>query len=103
MINYIFKYNGYTFKRIPKNKARSAYNHNLTVILCPCNLRPFNFWSIGSARINKKTSDQDNFDNIVNYFEYYNCNTDSGKYTAFYIPVVECGKFTRYDYDFIND
>ena len=41
MRNMYFNCNGQTFKRIDKKTARTAYKNGLTVIICPCNLRPF--------------------------------------------------------------
>ena len=35
------------------------------------------------------------FNNLVNSFEYYNCiNSETGKYSAFYIPVCTVDRFT---------
>ena len=91
MRKYIFTENGHTYKRINKNAARSAYMGGSTVIICPCNLRPTQY----SYGINRKNREQfvldeigvvNDFNNLVNSFEYYNCpNSETGKYAAFYI------------------
>lgn len=75
------------YKRIDKRTARRAYNAGLTVHFCPCNLRPFGFWSCGvDINKNRESLNGYTFDSIVNHFEYYNCrDTETGKYTAFYI------------------
>ena len=95
MKRYEFQNDGFTFIRIPKNKARVAYNNGLTVIFCPCNLRPFSMWHPG-IDITKKPDyvpcypgdPKNDFDYIVRVFEIYNCpDYETGKYTAFYIPV----------------
>lgn len=32
--------------------------------------------------------DNKTFDEVLNEYEFYNCNSETGKYPAFYIPVV---------------
>lgn len=103
MRKYTFTEKGYTFKRINKKTARTAYKNGLTVIICPCNLRPFTHWH-PEMTINKKdrahlVADEigvnNDFTNHINSFEYYNCiNSETGKYSAFYIPVCTVDKFT---------
>lgn len=44
MRKYIFTEKSHTFKRINKKTACTAYKNGLTVIICPCNLRPFTPW-----------------------------------------------------------
>lgn len=53
MRKYTFTEKGHTFKRIDKKTARTAYKNGLTVIICPCNLRPFTPWH-SEHRINRK-------------------------------------------------
>ena len=96
MKKYIFTERGCTFERVNKKAARAAYKSGLTVIICPCNLRPFTPWH-NEYRMNRKDRAQfvvdeigvaNDFNNLVNSFEYYNCiNSKTGKYSAFYIPV----------------
>ena len=123
MRKYTFTEKGHTFKRIDKKTARTAYKNGLTVIICPCNLRPFTPWH-NEHRINRKDRAQfvvdeigvvNDFNNLVNSFEYYNCiNSETGKYSAFYIPVCTVDRFTgeaptpatlgtveQYDYSYI--
>lgn len=94
MREYTFSKNGRTYKRISKKAARSAYKSGLTVIICPCNLRPTQY----SHAMNRKDREQfvideigvlNDFNNMISSFEYYNCtNTKTGKYSAFYIQEV---------------
>ena len=94
MKKYTFSENGRTYKRISKMAARAAYKNGLTVIICPCNLRPFTPWRF-EHRINRKYREHfvideigvmNDFNNLVCSFEYYNCpNSKTGKYAAFYI------------------
>lgn len=103
MRKYTFTEKGHTFKRIDKKTARTAYKNGLTVIICPCNLRPFTPWN-NEHRMNRKDRAQfvldeigvvNDFNNLVNSFEYYNCiNSETGKYSAFYIPVCTVDRFT---------
>ena len=91
MRKYTFTEKGRTYNRISKTSARSAYMGGSTVIICPCNLRPTQY----ANRINRKYREQfvideigakNDFNNLVNSFEYYNCqNSETGKYAAFYI------------------
>lgn len=84
--------NGFTFVRVNKTTARKLYNDGLTVHFCPCNLRPFNRYGFGlDMDMNKNDigNDGHTFDDVLMYFEAYNCwGTETGKYTAFYIPVL---------------
>ena len=94
MRKYTFTEKGHTFKRICKTAARAAYKNSSTVVICPCNLRPTQY----SQGINRKDREHlvideigvlNDFDNLINSFEYYNCpNPKTGKYAAFYIEEV---------------
>lgn len=94
---------GFNFKRVNKATARRAYINGLTVVFCPVNLRPFGAWSPETYH-NKKSREaftldaagvRNDFNNLVNSFEFYNCpNSETGKYTAFYIPVETVDRFT---------
>ena len=103
MNNYIFTDNEKNhYKRIDKRQARRAYDAGETVILCPCNLRPFGIWA-PEIDINKTDylkmgysepfiypdgSSEMDFNRRLMYFEFYNCiNTETGKYSAFYIQI----------------
>lgn len=99
MNNYTFYKENYTFIRIPKNKARAAYNNGLTVVFTPCKLQPFNVWGL-SMDINKHNINCNNidFNKLCNEYKYYNCNNGAGEYIAFYIPV----KNGCYDYNYIE-
>jgi len=96
MKNMYFSYNGFKFKRITKKTAKACFRTGFDVVFCPVNLRPFTMYHfesvINAARVN------DGFENVVNAFEYYNCiNSETGKYTAFYIPVKMIDMFTGED------
>ena len=105
MRNYSFetKHNGYkyTFRRINKTVAEKAYNDGLTVLFCPCNLRPDNNYYGLSMDVNRifQNCDFQPFQTVLNAYEVYNCmNDETGRYTAFYIPVTdEIKSYTDYD------
>lgn len=95
MKNRTFENNGKTYKRISKKAARNAYKNGLTVIICPCYLYPFSEWGVAN-KINRKYREKfvideigviNDFNNFISSFEYYNCNSETGNYTAFYIEV----------------
>lgn len=89
MRQYTFTENGFTFERVDKKQARKAYNNGLTVRFCPCNLRPGSPFRLDMDmnRAQENCAGVD-FKKLLNAFEFYNCtNTETGRYTAFYIPV----------------
>lgn len=92
MKQYSYTENGYTFKRVNKTTARIAYNNGLRVILCPCNLRPgYPYY----PEVSISGGADCTFETALNCFEYYNLRgKETGRYTAFYIPVVTVDRFT---------
>lgn len=113
MNNYTFSDGGFTFKRVNKATARRAYNNGLRVVMCPCNLRPGAPWYPDIPVDNKSGA---TFETTLNAFEYYNIRgRETGRYTAFYIPVVTVDRFTgnaptaatlgtveQYDYNYLR-
>ena len=72
------------YVRISKKTARALYkmgrqNH---LFFCPVNLNPENprglMWNAPNNDIP--------FDQLVSEYEYYNCNNETGRYAAFYVP-----------------
>jgi len=82
MREYTFEHEGKTYKRINKRAAEKAFNEGV-VVICPCNMRPFGVWGMGVHITNCGRA----FDKIVNEFEFYNCNNETGRYAAFYVEV----------------
>lgn len=96
MRKYNFSVDGFNFERITKKAARIAYNNGLTVLFCPVNLRPGSFWRLdmpmNKAQLNCAGV---TFEKLLNEYEFYNCtNSETGRYTAFYIPVEYVDGFT---------
>lgn len=115
MREYSFRKDGFTFERVSKATARRVFNNNMPIMLCPCNLRPET--GLFSTVVQNGKHLNTTFETLLNTFEYYNCTTnETGRYTAFYIPVTEVDRFTgetptaatlgtvkQYDYNFINN
>ena len=94
MRQYTYTDGGKTYTRISKAKARAAYNAGLEIVLCPVNLRPGAPWHPEIA-VSKKRSESESFERVLNAFEFYNVrDTETGYYTAFYIPVHAIDRFT---------
>ena len=82
MKKYSFTNEGKTWARVTKKQAMAAYDSGFTVLLCPVKMRPFTPWHL-EAYVDKSYGYP--FNDTVNSFEYYNCNSETGRYTAFYI------------------
>lgn len=103
MYEYRVTHEGFTFKRVDKRTARTAYVHGLTVIACPVNLMPFTSWHpervMNRADREEFTCDDEgvknDFNNLIASFEWYNCHGwEAGRYAAFYIPFKTVDTFT---------
>lgn len=68
--------------KINKAVARKLYAARKPFWIVACNLRPQCGILIGSTSFEYMADIP--FDNMVNSFEYYNCNNDTGRYAAFY-------------------
>ncbi len=112
MNEYTYTKGRFTFKRVSKTTARRCYNNGLPVIVCPVNLRPGSPWNCDT----EFRPGGEPFDKRVDWFETYNttCN-ETGRYSAFYIPVRTVDRFTgeaptvdtlgtveQYDYSYIS-
>ena len=97
MRKYEYIEKGVTFKRVTKQAAKNAYKKGITVIFCPVNLRPGAPWH-PETMLNRKQREkfvideiglENDFYNYIASFEYYNCkNSETGKYSAFYLREV---------------
>jgi hypothetical protein len=79
---------GNKYSRIRKDVARRLYSEGRTIYLTPSNIAASdsNLW-VKPYPINNRG--EKNFDDIVNSFEYYNCNYELGYYTNFWISEEE--------------
>lgn len=101
-----------TVRRITKKEARALFCAGIQIFMQSCNMRPFGPWQslcpveLDQERINSSIDrhkwHMDNgyevspsaeltagiqFNNVVNEFEYYNCDSERGRYAAFYCKV----------------
>lgn len=86
MRQYSTRIAGGTLTRINKATARKLYESGKEVFFCPCNLNPLSPWGLG---IWEHPADWGNngqrFDDIVTAYTWYNCNSETGRYVAFYV------------------
>lgn len=68
--------------RINKTKAMGLYNNGSSIFIVPCNINPNNVQGFGCT-INKSCGKE--FKTLVDEFEYYNCNSETGTYCAYYV------------------
>lgn len=70
-----------SLERVSKRTARRHYNNGESIIILPvkCYTEMFAFET--KENYNKVKD----FDQLVNEFEYYNCNHECGYYAAFYV------------------
>ena len=79
------------FRRIQKRRARKYYEQGGEIYLCPYKLRPGEPWHPEAVAHMDGLEGRDAsaaFDFMVDMFEFYNCNHQSGEYAAFYVKDV---------------
>lgn len=93
MNKYTFSHNGKEFTRISKASARKQFLQGKTVFVLPCKVRFGSPW-LSAFPISREAQKvyaideigiKNRFESLVNSFEYYNCNSETGKYSAFYV------------------
>lgn len=78
------------YERVSKQKARKVFESGGAVYLAPCKARLDGMLGY-PAEVKRELSSTDNrvfdeFQTVINAFEYYNCNySELGKYTAYYL------------------
>ena len=70
-----------TIEQIQKRTAKKLFDAGEDIYIQTSNFDPFGAWS-SCVVINNKEGRA--FSDIVNNFEYYNCNSETGYYTTFY-------------------
>lgn len=73
--------------KIDKRTARKMYNSGHSIILVPCKCNVGN--NIAYSRINLIESHGKDFDILVNTFEYFNCNSELGHYSHYYVCEID--------------
>ena len=67
--------------RVDKREARKLFNKGVNVFLWACKANIFSPWNAYCYSNNTECE----FDTFVNAFEYYNCNSQIGKYAKYYV------------------
>ena len=85
------------YKRVNKPTARKMYNRGFTIEIIPCKvlftkdefawIKPF------VTNIKDSTESENKFDRMVNAFEYYNCNAETGYFAHYYVLEEDYIKF----------
>lgn len=87
MIDRTFTDNkGISWTRVSKRRARRLFAAGHVIEMSPVNMNPCNVWCtyycIGRGL---KYYEGTTFDAEASAFEYYNCNSECGKYAAYYV------------------
>jgi cysteine synthase len=75
------KYTVNNYVRINKTAARNAFNKGEKLVIVPCFCRPDSWLAFHTTT---EDSILKTFDSLVNAFQFYNCNGETGNYAAFY-------------------
>lgn len=78
-----------TIQQVQKRTAKKLFESGETIYLQSSNFHPFGVWSTCyDCNKDNVNNNGETFENIVNNFEYYNCqNNETGKYSTFYKQV----------------
>ena len=71
-----------TYVRVAKPRAKKLFNTGKPLYLLPCMASPHSPWNQFALVDNMQAR---TFDQQVNAFEYYNCNSQMGKFAAYYV------------------
>lgn len=75
--------------RITRAAARKLFTQEKPFIMVACNLRKEFGITVGMTGHDYneiRENFNNDFDKLVNAFQYYNCNSETGRYSAFYLP-----------------
>lgn len=78
-----------TMKKINKSTARKLWNEKKPFLIVACNMRPeygILIGATGHTYEECETIFHETFETMYNSFCYYNCNSVTGRYPAFYLP-----------------
>lgn len=73
-----------SYTRIHGSTARRLFEAGQIIYLVPCRVNPASPWAC-PAGYRKKTGSARTWAELVNSYTYYNCNTETGRYPAYYI------------------
>lgn len=72
------------YKQIQHRTAKKLYNEGKTLFLLPCKVSFQNIWI---QPFELSNNNNNSWKNVINLYEYYNCNNELGKYTHFYVQL----------------
>lgn len=70
-------------EKVNKTKAKKLFESGKTILFIPHKLNPASPWSMG-MEVSADSTDC-SFNELCNAIAYYNCNTETGKYLAYYV------------------
>ena len=73
------------YKRVDKRIARKAFDMGMVVHLTTSRAYPGSVLGSCDIQLPTKPDPFNGFDNYVNSFKYYNCNTETGKSVNYFI------------------
>lgn len=81
------------YVRVSKAAMHSVIKRNINFIIIPCNGRLETPWHL-EMEVNpgEMLENYGTFDNFLNHYCYYNCNSELGKYPAFYVKINDIKK-----------
>ena len=90
-----------SYKKVTNPIARKMYNIGCDILLLPCKVNAFIVFDknyrgfVQPVTISLKTCihDANKFDRSVNDFEYYNCNSEMGYYSHYYVSEEDYNKY----------
>jgi len=77
---------GKRYEQVSKPTARKLFKQGRTIYLNACLMMPGNVWQ-SFCPIKTDTIQGTTFETQVNEFEYYNCDSERGKYANFFICI----------------
>lgn len=88
------EFNCNIYKQVQKRTAKRLFDERKTIYVISCNANPNSQWINGFYELSLELLEQkddyikeydSDFQKHVNTYEYYNCNSELGKYAHFYI------------------
>lgn len=72
------------YRQVQRRTAKKLYNEGKTIYLLPCKCNIGNMWV---QLYELSNNDDESWDIVLNYYTYYNCNCELGRYAHFYIKL----------------
>lgn len=85
MLNIEYLDRGKVYKRVDKRVARKQFNAGRVVHITTSMVRPGGMIGSCNIQMSPDPDSLDTFDNYVNSFKYYNCNSEVGTSVNYFI------------------